>query len=213
VDHDGWLFVGPSLAAAGVAFLLAATLCGFGWWCIGGGCSALAIAFALFFRDPERVVPSDPRLVLAPADGEVTAVVEEDESFLGEPGHRVSIFLSPLDVHINRSPVAGRIVNRMKRRGRHLAAFKEDATAQNAAVVLDLEGDPYGRMIVRQIVGVLARRIVCRVREGDVLTAGQRIGLMRFSSRMDVVMPTCCRVVVSVGDRVRGGVSPIAEVA
>jgi phosphatidylserine decarboxylase len=170
----------------------------------------LPIATALFFRDPERSPPADPRLVLAPADG---VVMHAGRSRPGEgPAGtwvQVTIFLSVLDVHINRAPVGGKVIRVEYVPGRFLPAFRPDAHQnEHAEIWIDHDGV---LVVVRQVVGVLARRVVCRVRAGDELQPGARIGLMKFGSRMDVFMPPTAHPAVSRGDRVRGGETIIAR--
>jgi phosphatidylserine decarboxylase len=156
-----------------------------------------------FFRDPERTPPGLPRGVLAPADGKVMGIEEVDDPFVG-PAVRMSIFLSPLDVHVNRAPVAGVVRDVQYAPGRFLAAYRPEASADNERCTVTLEGDGT-RVAVRQIAGVLARRIVCRVHPGDRLEAGERYGLIRFGSRTDLIVPRGTEVRVRVGDRARGG--------
>ena len=140
---------------------------------------------------------------MAPADGKVMAVVPVDDPWVG-PAVRLSIFLSPLDVHVNRAPMAGVVRDVEYVRGRFLAAYRPEASDVNERCTLLLEGDQ-GRVVVRQIAGVLARRIVCRVERGDKLEAGQRFGMIRFGSRTDLIAPRGTDVRVAVGARVRGG--------
>lgn len=172
---------------------------------------ALAGAFfAYFFRDPDRLVPAAPGLVVSPADGRVMIAGPSDGRW-APPGtwKQVTIFLSPMDVHMNRSPVGGRITRIEYRPGAFLPAYKESANANELNEVW-IEAD--GRTVVfRQVVGILARRIVCRVREGDEVQRGERIGLMKFGSRMDVFLPTDADLLVSVGDRVVGGETILAR--
>jgi phosphatidylserine decarboxylase len=173
--------------------------------------AALSAFMAYFFRDPHRQVPPDPRAVVSPADGQVMVAGP------GEPGvtpegtwQQVSIFLSPLDVHINRLPYGGRITRIAYQPGRFLPAYRADAASENERNELWIERD--GRTVVcRQVVGVLARRIVCRAAVGEELATGDRIGLMKFGSRMDVFLPSEARLTVAVGDRVRGGESILAR--
>jgi len=143
--------------------------------------------------------------VLSPADGRVLSVDAVEDRFVG-PAVRVAIFLSPLDVHVNRAPVAGLVVGTVYSRGRFLAAYRSEAEDANERCSLHLQGDA-ARVTVVQIAGVVARRIVCRVRPGDKLTAGERFGMIRFGSRTDCVMPRATDVRVRVGDRVTGGIT------
>jgi phosphatidylserine decarboxylase len=156
-----------------------------------------------FFRDPDRTAPAVAGAVLAPADGRVMRVTEIDDAWVG-PAVRVSIFLSPLDVHVNRSPVAGLVEAVEYAAGRFLAAYRDEASELNERCTLALQSDT-ARVGVKQIAGVVARRIVCRVRKGDKLQAGERYGLIRFGSRTDLVMPKGTEIRVRVGDRVKGG--------
>ena len=171
---------------------------------------ALGGFFAYFFRDPDRRVPTAAGVVVSPADGKVMIAGPSDGRW-APPGdwNQVTIFLSPVDVHMNRSPVAGRITRIEYRPGTFLPAYKESANDNELNEIWIESG---GRTFVfRQVVGVLARRIVCRVQEGDQVERGERIGLMKFGSRMDVFLPTDMEILVSVGQRVVGGESILAR--
>ena len=204
VAREGWPFiVVPAAIAAGLAF---------------AGRRVLAVPFAAaslasigFFRDPERDVPDIVNAVLSPADGRVTSVGEAVDPFVGA-AIRVSIFLSPLDVHVNRAPIAGFVADTAYTPGRFVAAYKPDASEVNERCTIHIQGDE-ARVTVVQIAGVAARRIVCRVRSGDKLAAGERFGLIRFGSRTDCYMPRGTTLHVARGDRVRGGVSVLGSLA
>jgi phosphatidylserine decarboxylase len=196
VAPEGWPFILPPAVAAAVA---AAT----GWPVAASVLAVAALGVLGFFRDPERVAPELPGAVLAPADGRVMVVTEVVDPWVG-PGTRMSIFLSPLDVHVNRAPAGGLVKNVEYTAGRFLAAYRPEASEQNERCAVSLDGER-ARLTVTQISGVLARRIVCRVRPGDTLRAGERYGLIRFGSRTDLVVPTGTELRVRVGDRVRGG--------
>ncbi len=196
VAAEGWRFILPAAVAACILGWI-------GWWWAAVPLSLFALACLGFFRDPERTPPAVTGAILAPADGRVMGVVDVDDGWVGR-AVRVSIFLSPLDVHVNRSPVAGLVRDVQCARGRFLAAYRDEASELNERCTVALEGDS-ARLTVRQIAGVLARRIVCRVRPGDKLQAGERYGLIRFGSRTDLVVPRGTELRVRVGDRVRGG--------
>ena len=198
VAPEGWPFVLPVAAAACIMAVM-------GWAAAATVFAVVALAFLAFFRDPERTPPDVPGAVLAPADGRVMVITEALDPWVG-PAVRVSIFLSPLDVHVNRAPIGGLVKNVEYVAGRFLAAYRPEASEQNERCAVSLDGDR-ARVTVTQISGVLARRIVCRVRPGDVLRAGERYGLIRFGSRTDLVVPRGTELRVRVGERVRGGES------
>lgn len=170
---------------------------------------ALAVFFLYFFRDPERTIPDSPGAVVSPADGKVT-----DVSFVlveGEKKTRISIFLSVFDVHVNRSPIAGVIREVRYQRGKYLNAMNEASAEENEQNIVTVEGE--GQTIVfKQIAGLLARRIVFRPKVGDRLERGQRVGLIKFGSRTDILFSPAAELKVRVGDRVRGGASILALV-
>jgi len=195
---EGWPFVA---IPAGIAALL--TLAGRRG--LAAPFAAASLASLGFFRDPEREVPSIPGGVLAPADGRVMQVDEISDPFVG-PAVQVAIFLSPLDVHVNRAPIGGLVAGVVYSQGRFVPAYKPEAGAGNERCMVHLQGDS-ARVTVTQIAGVVARRIVCRVGPGDKLAVGERFGMIRFGSRTDCCMPRGTDVRVRVGDRVRGGVT------
>ena len=196
---EGWPFiVVPAAIAAGLALVGRRTL--------AMPFAAAALASLGFFRDPERAVPAVPGAVLAPADGRVIEVDELNDPFVG-PAVRVAIFLSPLDVHVNRAPIAGLVVDVMYTPGHFVAAYDPDA-GDNERCAVRLQGDA-ARVTVVQIAGVVARRIVCRVGSGDKLAAGERFGMIRFGSRTDCYVPRGSDVRVRPGDRVIGGITVI----
>jgi phosphatidylserine decarboxylase len=173
----------------------------------------LAVGFCLwFFRDPERAAPAGDGLVISPADGRVVAVVpEREERYLHALATRVSIFMSPLDVHVNRSPVTGTVRQVQHTEGKFRAAFSDKSSLDNErnAVVLESGGK---RFLMVQIAGALARRIVCHVAPGDRLECGQRFGMIMFGSRVDVFLPPGVQPTVSKGERVRAGLSVLGRV-
>jgi phosphatidylserine decarboxylase len=197
VAREGWGFI---LAPLVLAILLA----GAGWTRTALLFGVVAGSMAFFFRDPERTTPPVPGAFLAPADGRVTDVRSAVEDPFVGPAQAVSIFLSPLDVHINRSPLAGLVVGVEHRPGAKVAAYRPEASERNERTSIAIQGEA-ARVVVRQIAGVLARRIVCWVRPGDKLASGERFGLIKFGSRTDLIVPASVRLQVKAGDRVRGG--------
>ena len=164
----------------------------------------LTLGVALFFRDPERCVPQSAEAIVSPADGRVMEVIAQEAGTW-----RISVFLSVLDVHVNRAPYGGKVDKVVYTPGKFLAAYRQQASLVNEANSIAIQSHSR-EFLVRQIAGVIARRIVCRVRPGDVLEKGQRYGLIRFGSRVDLVLPPDAEVVVHVGDRVRGGETILA---
>lgn len=194
---EGLPFILVALAIAG---LLAIP----GWW-IGVSIFVLVAAFlAYFFRDPHRNVPSDGGVILAAADGRVTRITEDGNGTL------ISVFMSPFDVHINRSPISGTIREVIYEKGRKLPATRNEASYVNERNTLVIDGEG---LTVRctQIAGIMARRIVCWPKIGDKIERGERFGLIKFSSRTDVLVPSGFEVAVNIGDHVRGGETVIAR--
>jgi phosphatidylserine decarboxylase len=209
IDPAGVPFVlGAAAAAALLSWLDIA-------WMPGAAIWLLAAVFAFFFRDPDRLEPADVALdaVLAPADGRILHAGAADASTAPEGSwQQVSIFLSPLDVHVNRTPVGGRVVDVTHRPGRFLPAYDRRSGVENERSEVRVEHA--GQTIVfRQVVGVLARRVVCRLAPGMTVARGQRFGIMKFGSRMDVFLPESADVAVTVGQTVRGGETVVARLA
>ena len=205
VDRAGYPFIVGALAVAVAAAIWAS-------WIAAVPLAALAAFFTFFFRDPEREIPATHRdeEVLAPADGRV--LVAGDVIPDGAPPgswKQISIFLSPMDVHVNRVPASGRVTSVTLSAGRFLPAYRHDAGSVNerSEIWIDHHGQP---IVTRQIVGMLARRVVCRLTGGDEVRAGQRLGIMKFGSRMDVFLPDDATITVQVGAVVRGGETVIA---
>lgn len=203
IDPAGFPFIIGAVAAAVLAGLL------LGW---GFAFPFLVLAgfFLFFFRDPDRQIAASDEVVLSPADGRVL-VAGSAEAAAAPPGEwlQISIFLSPMNVHVNRVPVSGRVTRVSFQRGRFLPAYHRDAAATNerSEIWIDHGGRP---IVARQIVGVLARRVVCRLQSGAVVRAGDRYGVMKFGSRMDVFLPPGAELRVKVGEAVRGGETIIA---
>lgn len=161
-----------------------------------------------FFRDPERTLPSSTTAVVSPADGKVLSVAEEPLE--GRPGHRISIFLSILDVHVNRAPVAAKVASVDYRPGKFFAAMRERASAENEQNVIRLESGR-GPVIVKQVAGWIARRVVMWKAPGTTLERGERLGMIRFGSRVEIWLPNAARVTVQPGQHVRSGADAIAD--
>jgi phosphatidylserine decarboxylase len=196
----------PFIAAAAVPAVGCATARRYGW---AASFALLGGFFAYFFRDPDRNVPDAPGLVVAPADGRVIVAGPADPA-TSPPGlwQQIAIFLSPLDVHINRSPAEGCVTRIEYKPGRFLPAYDARAGAnEQNEVWLDAGGTT---IVFRQVVGVLARRIVCRIAEGQRVARGQRVGLMKFGSRMDVFVPPEAELLVNVGHAVVAGETVLA---
>jgi phosphatidylserine decarboxylase len=178
------------------------------------GCLLLLLTLGVtaFFRDPDRIPPSGKGLIVSPADGKVVSVSQiEDKSVFPAPATRISIFLSPLDVHVNRAPVGGLVEEIKYQRGKFLAAYKQDASSGNERNMLRFVDEEARRVGIVQIAGVVARRIVCRVKPGDALARGERFGLIMFGSRTDTYLPEGCRIEVTEGQRVKGGETVLAR--
>jgi phosphatidylserine decarboxylase len=197
MDRDGLLF-------AGVPLVMAIAFAYFQLWIPAGVFIFLASFMLFFFRDPLRVTPEDDSLITSSADGKVTRVEERPD------GKFVSVFLSPFDVHINRAPITGEVKEVKLFKGLKRPATSDSASETNERNAVTLEGERM-TVVVTQIVGILARRIVCRTNIGDNLRAGQKFGLIRFGSRTDLLMPSNVEVLVKPGDRVKGGETVIAK--
>jgi phosphatidylserine decarboxylase len=198
---EGYYFGLPLLVLGGAAYLGQWTIVAFVLVC-------LALFVFSFFRDPERVIPADPGAIVSPGDGRV--VVVTDEEYGGRPGKRISIFLAVWNVHVNRAPAAGVITSMEYRPGKFLAAMRERASMENEQNVFTLSTDA-GEMVFKQIAGLIARRVVSWKEEGERVARGERIGLVRFGSRVDVWLPKDAEILVRVGENVKGGSSVLAR--
>jgi phosphatidylserine decarboxylase len=185
----------------------------FGWWLWSLPFVLLAVALSLFFRDPDRTAPASTGLVVSPADGRVM-VAGAPATGAAPPGQwtQLSIFLSPLDVHVNRIPVSGTVTRVDYRPGSYRAAYRSEATMENERNEVWIEASTC-TVVFRQITGVLVRRVVCRVRPGQTVRAGDRMGVMKFGSRIDLFLPEGTPLLVGVGDRARGGETVLAQLA
>jgi phosphatidylserine decarboxylase len=198
---EGYYFGVPPVLLGGFAVA-------FHWWILGGILLALGFFCFSFFRDPDRIVAEDPTAIVAPADGRVVVVTEEANA--GRPGTRISIFLAIWNVHVNRSPAAGVITKVDYHPGKFLAAWDPQASTQNEQNVFTL-ATPNGNLEFKQIAGLVARRVVSWKKPQDVVAKGERIGLVRFGSRVDLWIPAGSELLVKVGDTVQGGSSMLAR--
>lgn len=203
---EGYYFGLPPLALAAGAF--------FFHYIVAAAILAFLAAFVFyFFRDPDRIVPTDPNSLVSPADGRIVVITDETHNAKpdGRPGTRISIFLAIWNVHVNRSPEAGTIARCDYRPGKFLAAMVERASLENEQNVISLSTSS-GEIVFKQIAGLIARRVVCWMKPGDIVQRGQRIGLVRFGSRVDLWIPRGSEVLVKLGDHVKGGASILARV-
>jgi phosphatidylserine decarboxylase len=202
---EGYRLLGGAAVVTVVFFLL-------GWTSVGFVALVVTAFLVNFFRDPERVAPADPLTIVAPADGRVIKVAPvRDDRFLGAEATLVSIFMSPLNVHVNRIPASGRVVDLRYHPGKYFRAFADKASLDNEQNAVILEDGAGRRLCFVQIAGFLARRIVCHLRVGSEVERGQRYGMIMFGSRADLYLPPSARIRVQVGDRARGGETVIGE--
>jgi phosphatidylserine decarboxylase len=198
---DAYKFALPPLAI-GVLLLV------FGWKWLAIVFIVLGLFICYFFRDPQRAIPADPNVIVSPADGKVVEVV--DELLDSRMGHRISIFLSIFNVHVQRAPVAARIADVVYRPGKFYAAFRSDASVENEQNIIYLHASR-GTVVFKQIAGAIARRVICWKNEGENIAIGERVGLIRFGSRVDVWLPMDTELTVKRGDTVKGGESILAK--
>ncbi|HEX7330418.1 MAG TPA: phosphatidylserine decarboxylase family protein [Pyrinomonadaceae bacterium] len=204
-----------SIVRESIPYILVPALLGIaaavlGFWYVAAFLFVVALFMAFFFRDPKRVPPSDPDVVVSPADGRVTRIGPASSG--ADALNVISIFLSPLDVHINRSPIPGKIVDVIYSPGKFLMATNEKASLVNEQNALTIQGEKI-TVVCKQIAGILARRVVCWKGKGDSLGLGERFGMIKFSSRTDVLLPASVKITVKEGDRVRGGTTVIGRIS
>ena len=217
---EGYPFIFRSLLATAVTSILL-----FLGWKVGSGGTILYVLIfascifftstlfmAFFFRDPERGIPEGAGLFVSPADGKVILIKDVfEKDYLNSTTKEISIFMSPLNVHVNRSPCDGKVIAVKYSPGKYMAAYKDESSIRNENIVMVLEGEQ-GRVLVRQVAGFLARRAVCSAKAGDILKRGERYGIIKFSSRLDVYMPRDAEVRVKIGDKVKAGETVLAKV-
>jgi phosphatidylserine decarboxylase len=202
IAKEGYMFILPLAVLTGVFWALT--------WCWAAGLfGGLFLFVTWFFRDPERIIPEDPNAIVSPGDGRIVEIVPERDPLLEEDGYtRISVFLNVFNVHVNRVPIAGKIQAYRYNKGKFLNASSHKASMDNeqSAILLN---NGHVTILVKQIAGLIARRIVCWAKEGDEYQRGQRYGLIRFGSRMDVFVPDGTDIKVKIGDIVSGGSSVI----
>ncbi|MGE5852310.1 MAG: phosphatidylserine decarboxylase family protein [Deltaproteobacteria bacterium] len=205
------------IAREGYPLILAAAALTVLAFALGGNSAGVVLlvvtlGVTAFFRDPDRVIPAGEGLIVSPADGRVVSVVSlKPDSKSATAATRISIFLSPLDVHINRIPVTGNVEEVTYQRGQFMAAYKDEASSRNEQNTVKLADDRGRRLQVVQVAGVVARRIVSRVYAGQQVQRGERFGLIMFGSRTDTYLPGDCKIEVAEGQRVKGGETILAR--
>jgi len=203
--REGFPLIGGAALVTLILFVI-------GWNVLAVAALGLTLFIVSFFRDPARTPPSAPGLIISPADGRVIKVAQiHDDRFLNGAATLVSIFMSPLNVHVNRIPASGRVVDIRYNAGKYFRAFADKASLDNEQNAVLMEDEQGRRLCFVQIAGFLARRIVCYLRAGMTIERGQRYGMIMFGSRADIYLPPAARVRVNVGERARGGLTVIAE--
>src|SRR6202046_2585493 len=198
---DAYKFALPPLLVGALCFIP-------GWKWPGGLLIFLGLFVFYFFRNPQRQIPTDPQLIVSPADGHIVEIV--DEMLDSVMGHRVTIFLAVWDVHVQRAPAAGRIADVVYRPGKFYAAFRAAASVENEQNIITLE-TAGGRLVFKQIAGAIARRVICWKRAGETVSRGERVGLIRFGSRVDIWLPMDAEILAQRGQKVKGGESLLAK--
>ncbi|MEN2995037.1 MAG: phosphatidylserine decarboxylase family protein [Thermodesulfovibrio sp.] len=170
----------------------------------------LSLFFLYFFRDPERTPPEDPNVVVSPADGKIISIKQKSDGLCNKDYTEISIFMSPFDVHVNRVPFDGVVKEVVYTPGKFFSAFKDKAYRENENIKITIQ-TKYGDIIVRQVAGFIARRAVCWIKEGDVITKGERLGMIKFSSRVDICLPSSFKITVEEEKKVKAGKTVIAS--
>lgn len=208
---EGFVFMAIAIAIAAAAYAGAIARRSFGLWLAAFVLTVLALWVAYFFRDPERMGERGERLVVSPADGKVIMITQVDEpAFMGGPSLRISVFMNVFDVHVNRYPVNGTVAYLHYNEGKFINAARDKASLENEQMSVGIETGAH-RVLTRQIAGLIARRIVTYSKPGDTVTQGERMGIIRFGSRVDVFLPAGSTARVRVGDRAAAGVTVLAE--
>jgi phosphatidylserine decarboxylase len=205
IAREGYPLILTGAALTILAFVL-------GGKAVGTILLIVTLAVTAFFRDPDRVIPTGEGLIVSPADGKIVSIVDlKPDANSSTLTTRISIFLSPLDVHINRIPVAAKIQKVVYQRGKFMAAYKDEASSRNEQNTIELADERGRRLRVVQVAGVVARRIVSRVHQGQHVQRGERFGLIMFGSRTDSYLPGDCKIEVAEGQRVKGGETILAR--
>ena len=201
IAKDGYVFIFPLAVLTGIFWALS-------WFWVTGLFVGLFLLVTWFFRDPERSIPEDPNAIVSPGDGKIVEIISEKDPLLDEAYTRVSIFLNVFNVHVNRVPISGKIQATRYNPGKFFNAASHKASLDNeqSAILLN---NGHVTILVKQIAGLIARRIVCWAKEGDEYQRGQRFGLIRFGSRVDIFLPEGTDIKVAIGDIVNGGSSII----
>jgi len=198
---EGYQFAAPPL-------VLAVLCVGFGWYPAAIIFSLLGVFVFYFFRDPERRIPAEPNVVVSPADGHVVEIAEE--ALDSTEGRRISIFLAVWDVHVQRAPVAGRIAKVVYHPGKFYAAMRAAASRENEQNVIYMD-TARGRLVFKQIAGAIARRVICWKKPGENVALGERVGMIRFGSRVDLWLPKEAQIIARRGQKVKGGETVLAQ--
>jgi phosphatidylserine decarboxylase len=206
IAREGWLFVAISAVAA-------LALSAAGWWLAALPVWLIVVFIVQFFRDPPRVVPSQPNAVLSPADGRIVVVEKARDPYLDRDALKISVFMNVFNVHSNRSPVDGTVRNKWYHAGSFLNAAMDKASLENERNALHIATANGVDVTCVQVAGLIARRILCYVGPGDILARGQRYGFIRFGSRVDIYLPPAARPRVAVGDMAKATSTIIAEIA
>jgi phosphatidylserine decarboxylase len=205
IAPEGWPFIVGSVILTLIVFIF------FRNWSVAVPV-VLVLFMLFFFRDPDRVISQDKNIFVSPADGKVIVIKDVfEDRYLKKNARQISIFMSPFNVHVNRSPVDGNVADVIRTKGGFKAAYKDSASISNENTVMILDSE-YGKIVVRQVAGFIARRIVCRVKPGDKLLTGQRYGIIKFSSRVDIFLPEGVETAVSLGETIKAGETIIARI-
>jgi len=213
VAKEGFQFISPAIMATGLFVGLWFMYDNWLLLLIGILAGILTVFFLYFFRDPERTIPAGEGLLVAPADGYISTIKDLSfHPFFNSAASQVSIFLSVFDVHINRVPLAGTVEYVTYKRGKFLAAYKSHASEENEQSEIGLTSTNGTKVVFKQIAGALARRIICRLKQGQEVIKGERFGMIKFGSRTDLIVPANTRIEVKLGQHVKGGSTIIGRI-